>query len=102
MSVGTTFVAQLFGDAVESPSKTEVIIEQARFKSLQGLWSIRSDFERSPDQAFDFFLGGILGMAMLAAKLECEEGERIASACEYYAAEFAHLDDDGNLVDPFF
>ena len=102
MTVETASVAQMFGDAVQSPSQTEVIIEQSKFKALQGLWSIRSDFDRSPDKAVDFFLGGILGMAMLAAKLECEEGERIASACEYYAAEFAHLDDDGNLVDPFF
>ena len=53
-----------------------------------------------PDEAFDFFLGGMLGMAMLAAKCEYEEQERINCRCAYYEEEFAYLDDDGNLVDP--
>jgi len=37
---------------------------------------------------------------MMLAKLEYEECERITSACRYYDAEFAFLDDDGNFVDP--
>ena len=100
MSVGTASAAKMFRDAVRSTSQTEVIIEQSKFKALQGLWSIRNDFDRDPKDAFDFFLGGILGMAMVAAKLEYEEGERINSRCEYYAEEFAGLDDDGNYVNP--
>ena len=56
----------------KNPSQTEVITEQLKFKMLQGLWSIRSDFDRSLDEAFDFFLGGILGLTMMAAKLEYE------------------------------
>ena len=100
MTVETTSVAAMFNDIVVSPTKTEVLLENSKFKTLQGLWSIRNDFDRSPAEAFDFFLGGILGMAMLAAKLEYEEQERINSACAYYAEEFAYLDDDGNLVDP--
>ena len=90
----------MFRDAVQNPSSTEVIIEQSKFKTLQGLWSIRNDFDRSPDEAFDFFLGGILGMAMMLEKVAYEEQERINSANAYYAEEFAFLDDDGNLIDP--
>ena len=93
-------VAEMFGDAVESPSKTEVIIEQAKFKMLQGMWSMRTEFERTPDQASDFFLGLLLGTAMIAAKAEYDEQVRINSMCQYFAEEFAHLDDDGNLIDP--
>lgn len=100
MTAGNVSTATMFNNAVQSPSVTEVIIEQSKFKTLQGLWSIRNDFDRSPDEAFDFFLGGFLGMTMMATKLEYEEQERINSGCEYYAAEFAHLDDDGNLIDP--
>ena len=100
MTVGTDRTATMFRDAVQNPSQTEVIIEQSKFKALQGLWSIRNDFDRSPDEAFDFFLGGILGSAMMLAKLEFEEQERINSRCAYYEAEFAFLDDDGNLIDP--
>ena len=100
MPTGTDSTATMFRDAVQNPSATEVIIEQSKFKTLQGLWSIRSDFDRDPKEAFDFFLGGILGMAMMLEKLAYEEQERINSANAYYAEEFAFLDDDGNLIDP--
>ena len=100
MTVGTANVAQMFGDIVVSPTQTEVLLENSKFKTLQGLWSIRNEFDRDPKEAFDFFLGGLLGMAMLAAKCEYEEQERINSRNLYYSEEFAYLDDDGNLVDP--
>ena len=45
-------------------------------------------------------VGGILGSAMMLAKLEFEEQERINSRYAYYEVEFAFLDDDGNLVGP--
>ena len=67
---------------------------------LTGLWAIRSDFEQDSDKACDFFIGAIMGMAMIAAKAEYEERERILSTNTYYASEFAGLDDDGNFVDP--
>ena len=100
MTVDTPSVAEMFGDIVESQSQTEMLIEQSRFRALQGLWAIRSDFDRDPKEAFDFFLGAILGMAMLAAKLEYETDEEIRCRCQYYAEEFGGLDDFGNMVNP--
>ena len=93
-------VAEMFEDAVNSYSRTETILEQSKYKCLTGLWAIRSDFEQDSDKACDFFIGAIMGMAMIAAKAEYEERERILSTNTYYASEFAGLDDDGNFVDP--
>ena len=93
-------VAEMFEDALKSYSRTETILEQSKYKCLTGLWAIRSDFEQDSDKACDFFIGAIMGMAMIAAKAEYEERERKLSQCQYYANEFAGLDDDGNLVDP--
>ena len=89
----------MFNEAVKSKSQTETIIEQSKFKALQGLWAIRSDFEQPEDDAVDFFLGGLLGMAMMAAKLQYEEQRRQAPI-SYYEEEFLIPDENGNLVDP--
>ena len=76
-----------FIEMAASDSKTEIIIKQGEFQALKGLWVINGvDEAAAPEQkpADEFFLGILLGSALILERCAMAEDQYQNRRCEFY------------------